>query len=166
METVRANRSVDTVTGVFATKTDAENAYRTLLKMGYQPDEVTLIMSEETCRKLYEASCSDLGNEMSERQKHKLQVTRISEALDVFGSYVAIPGLALVVAGDLGGSAARAITSSVLSDDYAEYFQRRIQDGEILIDFGLHAARERKTIMGVWETYGGMPLSRKVSNAA
>jgi len=54
----------------------------------------------------------------------------------------------------------------VLSDEYAAYFQRRIQEGEILIDFGLHNVKERNLIMNLWENYGGFSLVRKISNAA
>ena len=86
--------------------------------------------------------------------------------MDVFGRFVAIPGLALVVAGKLDEGGQRAITSTVLSDEYATYFQRRIQEGEILIDFGLHNVKERNLIMNLWENYGGFSLVRKISNAA
>ncbi|TLV03537.1 hypothetical protein [Dyadobacter luticola] len=159
-------KKISTMTGVFATREDAENAYKTLIGLGYEAEEITLIMSEETCGKLYHHSGSDFYTDNLKHHRKKLQVTRISDALDVYGRFVAIPGLALVVVGKLNEGGLRAMSSSVMSDDYAEYFKRRIQDGEILIDFGLHTPKEQKLLLGLWEDYGGMPLVRRVTNAA
>jgi hypothetical protein len=162
------HQSISTVTGVFATREDAEKAYQTLIKLGYQAEEITLIMSEDTCDRLYEHDGDSFYNNagLDYFKRKKLQVSRISDALDVYGRFVAIPGLALVVAGDLKEGGFRALSSSVMSDEYGEYFQSRIQDGEILIDFGLHTPKERNLIMGLWENYGGYPIARKISNAA
>jgi hypothetical protein len=167
MDTLQ-QKSISTLTGVFATRDDAENAYRTLLKLGYRAEEITLIMSEETCDRLYERHEEDfyVSKNQDYFKRKKLQVSRISDALDVYGRFVAIPGLALVVAGNLKEGGFRALSNSVMSDDYAEYFQRRISDGEILIDFGLHTVKERNLIIGLWENYGSFPLVRRVRNAA
>jgi hypothetical protein len=164
MESLQQNKSINTVTGVFATREDAENAYQTLLRLGYKASEITLIMAAETFEKLYQNRNN--GFYQNNTAKKKLQVTRISEALDVMGSFVAIPGLALVVAGDLTTGGVRALSSSVLSDSYAEYFQNRLMDGEILIDFGLHTNREKKLIVNKWEDFGGFPLIRRITEAA
>jgi hypothetical protein len=153
---------------MFATRADAENAYLSLLKLGYKPEEITLVMSEETCDRLYQYHEDDFYQSRKVRSGagKKLQVTRISDALDVLGRFVAIPGLALVVAGKLDEGGQRALSNTVLSDEYATYFQRRIQEGEILIDFGLHNLKERNLIVNLWENYGGFSLVRKISNAA
>jgi hypothetical protein len=166
MKTFDHNKSINTVTGVFSTKEDAENAYQTLLNLGYMPNEISLIMSEETCRQSFGYAAEDFERNFLLHHRKKLQVTSISDGLDVYGKFVAIPGLALVVIGDLHEGAHRALLSSVLSDDYAEYFQRRLVDGEILIDFGLHTSREKRLILGLWEDYGGFPLVRRISAAA
>jgi len=153
---------------MFATRADAENAYQSLLNLGYKPEEITLVMSEETCERLYQYHESDFYKSLAFKPgiDKKLQVTRISDALDMLGRFVAIPGLALVVAGKLDEGGQRAIANTVLSDEYATYFQRRIQEGEILIDFGLHNLKERNLIVNLWENYGGFSLVRKISNAA
>ncbi|WP_031530132.1 hypothetical protein [Dyadobacter crusticola] len=164
MDSIQQNKSINTVTGVFATREDAENAYQTLLRLGYNAGEITLIMSEDTFDRLYEHKSNYFYQ--SNTTKKKLQVTRTSEALDVMGRFVAIPGLALVVAGDMANGGARALASSVLSDKYAEYFQNRLIDGEILIDFGLHTSREKNLILHKWEDFGGYPLIRRINNAA
>ncbi|KAA0992581.1 hypothetical protein [Dyadobacter aurulentus] len=163
MESSQQKRSINTVTGVFATREDAENAYQSLLHLGYKADEITLIMAEETFDKLYDRKVNRFQHSPARK---KLQVTRISEALDVLGRFVAIPGLALVVATDFAKGGARALSSSVLSENYAEYFQNRLLHGEILIDFSLHTAREKNLIVHQWEDFGGYPLIRRISNAA
>jgi hypothetical protein len=168
MEALHQHKSINTVTGVFATREDAEKAYQTLIKLGYRAEEITLIMSKDTCDRLYEHDGDSFYNNsgLDYFKRKKLRVSRISDALDVYGKFVAIPGLALVVAGNLQEGGFRALSSSVMSDEYGEYFQSRIQDGEILIDFGLHTAKERNLIIGLWENYGGYPIVRKISNAA
>jgi hypothetical protein len=168
MNSTPTSKSVSTLTSVFATRADADNAYKALLKLGYEAGEITLIMSEETSERLYQYHDTDFDNTQKSGagKDKKLQVTRISDALDVLGRFVAIPGLALVVAGKLDEAGQRAISNTVLSDEYAAYFQKRIQEGEILIDFGLHNSRERNIIMDLWENYGGNSLIRKVNNAA
>ncbi|MCE7062114.1 hypothetical protein [Dyadobacter sp. CY343] len=164
MESLHQQKSINTVTGVFATRKDAENAYQTLLRLGYRADEITLIMAEGTFDKLFDHPKNYFYQDSTSTKKE--QVTKISEALDVLGRFVAIPGLALVVAGDLTKGGVRALSSSVLSDEYAEYFQNRLLDGEILIDFGLHTNREKDLIVHKWEDFGGYPLIRSVNNAA
>lgn len=155
MKSIPDRKDINTVTGVFATREDAENAYQALLDLRYNPNEITLVMSRETRDKLF-----------TDQNVKTRRTTRIAAALEKFGTEVTIPGLALVVAGNLADNGMRTMMSSVLSDQYAEYFQGRIADGEILIDFGLHTAKEKNRIIHLWENYGGDPLVRRVSIAA
>ncbi|QRR00915.1 hypothetical protein [Dyadobacter sandarakinus] len=165
MKTVDHQESVSTVTGMFATGKDAEKAYQTLLDLGYHKEEITLVMSEAAYKELIQAH--------TQQNVHPTFVISrpgrsagFREALDQYAHYVGIPGLSFMVVGNLTEGGLRTISDTILSDEYAEYFQRSVRSGEILIDFGLHNAREKNLITDLWENFGGHPLVRPVGNAA
>ena len=165
MENQFKKNNAFTVTSVFSTKEDAENAYHVLMLMGYTPEEITLIMSEDTKEKLYKHDTRMLLNSSGCFDKENSCIT-ISDAVDTLGKYVALPGVALMVAGDFNDGGVRAVSTSVMSDKYAQYYRTRINEGEIVIDFQPHSLKERDMITGLWENYGGFSHIRRVGNAA
>lgn len=167
MEARRNRKDTFTVTGVFASRKDAENAYHLLMELGYAPEEVTLIMSDETGEKI----CGKRKSESRFVLGRKINTTNyagsnISDAIDSLGKFVALPGVALMVAGDFQDGGVSALINSVMSDKYAGFYKSVIKDGEIVIDFTPHSAREKNIIMNLWENYRGYPVIRKAENAA
>ncbi|HEV7381078.1 MAG TPA: hypothetical protein VGN64_14860 [Dyadobacter sp.] len=159
-----SNRRQDagTVTGIFATKEDAEIAYNSLLQMGYRPDEIILMMSEHTKERFYNdpmidpfqlSGCPATGN-------------AIQTAIRFLGKFVAFPGVAMMVVGNLRDGGIRAMSRSVMSDKYAQFFRTRINEGEIVIDFNPHSVKERNLIRTIWEKCGGFPLVRRSGRVA
>lgn len=151
-----------TVTGIFATKEDAEVAYNSLLQMGYAPEEITLMMSEHTKERFYKdvfpdpyqlGGCPAAGN-------------AIQTAIRFLGRFVAFPGVAMMVVGNLRDGGIRALARSVMSDKYAQFFRTRINEGEIVIDFNPHSVKERNLIWAIWEKCGGLPLIRRSGRVA
>jgi len=138
------------------------------MELGYTPKEVTLIMSEETCEKIASnyPEKSQNGTGKSSRFTNMKIARDISDAIDSMGKFVAIPGVAMMVAGDLNDRGLRALSNSVMSDRYADFYQSLIRDGEIVIDFTPHSAREKNMITGLWENYRGYPIIRRAENAA
>jgi len=165
MENQHTKRDTCTITGVFATQEDAENAFHILMEMGYNPEEITLIMSDETKDKIYNHKAG-LRLDSVPDSEHANACMTILDALDSLGKFVAIPGVSLMVAGDFNDGGVRALTSSVLSEKYAQFYQTRIKDGEILIDFQPHTMKERNMITSLWENYGGDSVIRRLGNAA
>lgn len=47
------SHEIGTITGVFRTKEDAEQAYNALVSRGYAPDEITVLMSDKTRDKYF-----------------------------------------------------------------------------------------------------------------
>ena len=165
METLNTKKDTCTVTGIFATREDAENAYHTLIEMGYSPEEITLIMSDETNDKLYKRSSVMMLD--SNYGFHNDDVCNsIADAIDHLGMFVSFPGVSLVVAGDFNDGGVRALTSSVMSDKYAQFYRNRLKDGEIVINFQPHTLKERNIIASIWENYGGDSVIRRLSHAA
>ena len=163
METNYNMQDTCTVTGIFATREDAENAFHILIELGYNPAEITLIMSEETKEKLYNCCVPQIH---SAGFNGKRCCATISDAINTLGKFISFPGVALMVAADFNDGGVRALNASVMSDRYAQYFRTRINDGEIVIDFKPHTVQERNIITGLWENYGGDPLIRRFRNVA
>ena len=166
MENQGNGKSAFTVTGVFADKGDAENAYHFLMTLGYTPSEVTLIMSDETGQKMNRQSDQRLLGGSRTRFTIQKELNGISEAINSYGKFVAIPGASLMVAGDLAGSGLHALANSVMSDKYATYYKTLIKEGEIVIDFAPHSVKEKNMITGLWEDFHGYPITRRANHAA
>jgi len=165
MEMLNTKKDTCTVTGIFATREDAENAYHTLIEMDYSPDEITLIMSDETNDKLYKPASVMMANSNYGFQDSDV-CNSIADAIDHLGMFISFPGMSLVVAGDFNDGGMRALASSVMSDKYAQFFRNRIKDGEIVINFQPHTLKERNMIANIWENYGGDSVIRRLSHAA
>lgn len=168
METQADRKNVFTVTGVFASSRDAENAYHLLIELGYMPEEITLIMSEEMGQRISNSQSEKSGLITEKKSKNidRKFASGISHAVDSLGKFVALPGVSLMVAGDFNDGGVRALTNSVMSDKYADFYRSLILEGEIVIDFTPHTAKEKNMITGLWENYRGYPIIRRASNAA
>ena len=163
MDTNNTINNAGTITGIFATKEDADRAYYSLMELGYSEEEITLIMSEETQEKLYAlpVSVSSSGYVYESQNKNPIQT-----ALEHLGKFVSFPGVAMVVAANFNDGGVRALSASVMSDKYAQFFRGRINEGEIVIDFKPHSIYERNYITDLWKKIGGFPLIRRLSTAA
>ncbi len=168
MDTRLNGRDVSTITGVFASSDDAENAYQLLMELGYDPGEVTLIMSDETGEKLRRRNNKDARPVSGRKEKsHRNEIdSYISAVVDSLGKFVALPGVTLMVAGDLKDGGVRALTNSVMSDKYGEFYQAVVRDGEIVINFTPHSSREKNIVVTLWEDYRGFPVVRRPANVA
>jgi hypothetical protein len=117
----RTSHEIGTITGVFRTKEDAEQAYQSLINRGYSSDEITVLMSDKT-RDLYfkdtESRTDDRDYDDDRKRDKKTLGSKAMEkagvgsaiggtagaivgAIAAIGTSVAIPGLGLVVAGPL-----------------------------------------------------------------
>lgn len=163
MRAQRETQNTSVITGMFANTTEAENAYHLLMELGYAPHEVTLIMSE----KLSEALLGRTNGRKTLRIHQDLECCpEISDAITAHGTCVAIPGCKIVVTGDFSDGSARAISESVLSDDYAEFYQSRLEEGEIIIDFVAHSARDKRLVRKMWADCDCLPIVRHAGHAA
>jgi hypothetical protein len=152
-----------TVTGIFATREDADRAYHSLIELGYCEEEITLIMSEKTQEKHFGIPGDKLNAGYTPDPQNESDIVR---AIQHLGKYVSFPGVALVVAANFNDGGVRALSASVMSDTYAQFFRGRINDGEIVIDFNPHSIKERNLITGLWKSLGGLPLIRRLDVAA
>jgi hypothetical protein len=166
METTKMRKNTLTVTGVFANEEDAENAYHLLMELGYTPEEVTLIMSNKTGESLLKHDFFEAETLSEADQDREEAGNNISDAIDTMGKFVSFPGCTLIVAGDFKDGGIRAVAESVMSDEYAEFYQNRVREGEIIIDLTPHNLKEISMITDLWENFRGYPLIRRSKHAA
>ena len=93
------------ITGLFKDKESAESAYRSASQSGYSPNEINVIMSEETREKYYGKNTTletEVGNKAAEGGAIGAAVGgtvgAIAAAIAAVGSVLVLPGLGLVVA--------------------------------------------------------------------
>lgn len=145
--------STPMLTGVFRNRQDAEAAYNDLVKHGYQKDDITLIMSEETRSRYFdhddEARESNMGSKALEGTGAGSAAGGIIGAaagiLATVGTSIAIPGLGLLIAGPiaagLAGAGAGGITGGLIGalvgagipKERAKRFEDEIKEGAIVI---------------------------------
>lgn len=106
--------SSDMVTALFTDRDRAERAYGTLTARGYDPKEVSVVMSDDTRKRYFAPSAADteLGNKAAKGAgvggAIGGTVGAIGAAIAAVGTSLAIPGLGLIVAGPLAAALAGA----------------------------------------------------------
>ena len=157
------------LTGVFRNRQDAEEAYNDLVKHGYNKDDITLIMSEETRSEYLDEDDSE-----SEMGSKALEGTGAGSAIGgtlgaaagiiaAIGTSVAIPGLGLVVAGPLvgglAGAGAGGITGGLIGaligagipEERAKLFKEEIEEGAIVVGVRPHNREHARYLQSEWQ---------------
>ncbi|CAN5182997.1 hypothetical protein BH23BAC1_BH23BAC1_34690 [soil metagenome] len=166
------------VTGLFRDKESAEQAYRSLLDKGYTPDEVTVLMSEETRNTHFKGKDNDseLGNKSLEGAGAGSAIGgtlgAIIGAVAAVGASVAIPGVGLVVAGPivaaLTGAGAGGLTGGLIGaligagipEDKAKVYKSGIKEGSIVMGVEPRSEADAEYFESEWETYNAEHLHR------
>lgn len=149
-ETKFADNRIDRL---FTDATTANQYYDHLIKLGYENDDISVLMSKETKDKFYE------GNPNIEKTEDAALkgagagsaiggvVGAVVGAVAAVGSSMIIPGIGLVVAGPLvaafagagagaggaGGAIIGALTNAGLSDDVSTTYVNHLNEGKIII---------------------------------
>lgn len=174
---------VDTVTNgnmmtaLFRDRVDAENAYQALLDRGYERNDISILMSEDT-RRTYETTRgeTELGNKAAEGTGVGAAiggtVGAIIGAIAAIGTSVIIPGLGLIVAGPVAaafaGAGAGGATGGLLGaligwgipEETAEAYQTGLREGGVVLGVRPRTAAEANEIANVWEEYNGEQIYR------
>jgi uncharacterized protein YjbJ (UPF0337 family) len=125
----RSNRMM---TGMFRDRDSAEQAYRSLSDRGYGKDDVNLLMSDDTRKKHFSKTDTELGTKAWEDAGKGAAigggVGATLAALAAVGTTLALPGLGLLIAGPiaaaLAGGGAGALTGGLIGAWWAMAFRR------------------------------------------
>ncbi|MFJ1269173.1 hypothetical protein ACD661_11455 [Legionella lytica] len=162
-----AQKDMHITTEVFETPEAAEKAYQEALDAGYSPQDITVLMSEDSRNKYYNSVLVKEGSKASEGLAvggtTGAALGGIVGALAALGTSLLIPGLGLVVAGPiaagLAGAGAGGITGGLvgsligwgISEDKAKVIETEIQSGGIIL--GVNETLPEKDLSTRWEKY-------------
>jgi hypothetical protein len=153
-------------TEIFNNRTTAEKAYNDAIARGYKPDEINVLMSEDSKKKYY----GTLLVTESDKSMEGLgvggatggAVVGILAAIAAIGTSLVIPGLGLVVAGPLAAGLAGAGAGSIaggligaligwgIPEDRAEIYEKGLKSGGIVLGVKEHPQRP---IESDWRKY-------------
>lgn len=161
-----------TIMGVFHSRDDAENAYNALIEKGYSPDEIILLMTDETHRRHFvDAREHEPGTKAMESAGIGSAiggtVGAIVGAIAAIGTSLALPGLGLVIAGPivaaLTGAGAGGITGGLIGGlvgsgvpkEHAAAYESSLKEGGVVIGVVPKTAEDRRLISTAWRNYRG-----------
>ena len=181
METTKsATEKVGILTGAFSTRAEAEKAYDSLINKGYNADDITVLMSDNTRDTHFKDGHTDkehdtdLGNKSMEGAGVGSAIGgtagAIVGAIAAAGTAIALPGLGLVLAGPLAaglaGAGAGGLTGGLIGalvgagipKERAETYKERIKDGDIVIGVTPRSHDDATVIQSEWQKYNGQEL--------
>ena len=154
------------MTAFFRSWSDAEEAYKDLLKRDFTRDQISILMSEDT-RERYAGRKTEMGNKALEGTGAGAAVGgavgAIVAAIVAVGTSIAIPGLGLVVAGPIaaalagagaGGAAGGLIGALIgagIPEETVKRYESGIQEGGIVLGVEPRSAAEAKEIERIWK---------------
>src|SRR6187549_16060 len=139
------------LTGMFADRESAENAFNSLQARGYSNDDINLIMSDETRKKHFSGDMeeTEIGTKAAEGAGKGSAiggtVGAIAGVIAAIGTSLVIPGLGLVVAGPLAaglaGAGAGGLTGGIIGalvgsgipEERARIYEDGIKKGNVVM---------------------------------
>lgn len=166
---IDSNRTNGLTTGLFHDKDSAERAYHHAIEQGYKPEDVNVMMSEETRKKYYD---SPLVENQEDTKAVKgmgvggaigAAVGGTIAAIAAMGTALVIPGLGLVVAGPLAAALAGAGAGSVsggligalvgwgIPEEKVREYETGIKNGGVVL--GVDESSKGTNLHRDWQTY-------------
>lgn len=160
-------KDIHLTTEIFHSKEAAEKAYQDAIDAGYTPQDINVLMSEDSRNKYYDSVLVKEGSKASEGLgiggATGATVGGIVGAVAAIGTSLVIPGLGLVIAGPLaaglagagaGGIAGGLIGSLIgwgIPEDRAKVFESGIKSGGIVL--GVNETRPDSDLSSTWSKY-------------
>jgi hypothetical protein len=166
------------VSAIFRDSDDAESAYRETRDHGYDPEELTVLMSEQARDEYFPTE-----NVVLEREHKTLEGTgaggaigavvgAVAGAIAAIGTTIVIPGLGLVVAGPLAaalaGAGAGGVTGGLLgalvgtgmTEERARIYQTAIEEGGMVLSVTPRSPEEADWIEETGKNCGAEDIYR------
>lgn len=161
------HKDMHMTTELFKTQEEAEKAYQDALDAGYKPQDINVIMSEDSRKKYYDSMLVKEGSKASTGMGvgglTGAAIGGIVAAIAAVGTSLVIPGLGLVIAGPLAaglaGAGAGGITGGLVGaligwgipEDKAKVFEEGIKSGGIVL--GVHENRPNTNLNTTWKNH-------------
>lgn len=160
-------KDVHFTTEIFKTQEAAEKAYQDAIDSGYSPQDINIIMSEDSRKRYYDSVLVKEGSKASEGLgvggATGATVGGVVAAVAAIGTSLVIPGLGLVIAGPLaaglagagaGGIAGGLVGSLIgwgIPEDKAKVFESGIKEGGIVL--GVNETQPDSDLSSTWKNY-------------
>jgi len=161
-------RSSRIMTGLFRDRESAEGAYRSLSSRGYGKDDVNLLMSDDTRKKYFSDTDTELGTKAWEDAGKGAAigggVGATLAAIAAIGTTLALPGLGLLIAGPiaaaLAGGGAGALTGGLIGalvghgipEERAKEYDKGIREGGIVLGVNPRTDEDADFLEQEWRT--------------
>jgi hypothetical protein len=161
------NKDIYLTTEIFKNQEDAEKAYQDALDAGYTPNDINVMMSEDSRKKYYGSVLVKEGSKASQGLgvggATGAALGGIVAAIAAIGTSLVIPGLGLIIAGPLAAGLAGAGAGSIagglvgaligwgIPEDKAKTFETGIKSGGIVL--GVNETRPNTNLSSSWEKY-------------
>lgn len=166
------------VTSIFHNINDADLVYDFLLTKGYSKEDITIVMTDDT----HKGHFQQVSMEAHEAEEtHALDdagrgallggtAGAIISALAVIGSNLALPGFGLVMmgpllagitgaaAGSIAGGTIGAIIGSGYPKEHAEYYEKSIREGGIMISVSPRTVPDKLAIIEEFKKQNGQSI--------
>lgn len=171
------------LSALFRDRESAENAYQATLDMGYESDEINIVMSKDTREKYFH----ERSEGRSKMGSKALEGTGAGSAiggglgaaagiLAAIGTSITVPGLGIVIAGPLAaglaGAGAGGITGGVIGalvgagipEERADTYESGIEKGHIVLTVKPHSEQEARELEEEWREHHGEEIHRSLEN--
>lgn len=172
-QTSDGNGSDRMLTGMFADRESAENAFNSLHERGYSNDDINLVMSDETRKKHFsgDEEETEIGTKAAEGAGKGSAiggtVGAIAGVIAALGTSLVIPGLGIVIAGPiaagLAGAGAGGITGGVIGalvgsgipEARAKLYESGVKKGNIVVGVNPRNEEDAKHFEKNWRENKG-----------
>lgn len=166
------------VTGLFPDRNSAERAYSSISNRGYAPDDINVVMSDDTRHRYFTSAPqeTELGNKAAEGAgvggAIGGTVVGIAAAVAAIGSNLILPGLGLVIAGPLaagvaglgagalGGGIVGALVGWSMPEERVKHYEEGIKNGGILVGVRAKNAEDATHFEDAWRANNGQHVYR------
>ena len=166
------------LTGMFADRESAENAFNSLHDRGYSNDDINLIMSDETRKKHFEGELqeTEIGTKAAEGAGKGSAiggtVGAIAGVIAALGTSLAIPGLGIVIAGPiaagLAGAGAGGLTGGIIGalvgygipEARAKIYESGVKKGNIVLGVRPRNEEDAEYFENKWREHKGEEIYR------
>jgi len=160
------------VTSSFRDRESAERAYQSIASRGYKNEDIHVIMSDDTRKRLFskDSPKSDLGNKALQGAGVGGAVGGVVGAtlmgLVAAAAAVTVPGIGLVIAGPLAGALAGGATGAAagglmgllvgagIPEDRAKIYENDLKDGGIVLGVKPRHDDDVRYFESEWKTEG------------
>jgi hypothetical protein len=160
------NKNSRMVTGLFRDRDSAERAYNSLSDRGYNKDDVTLMMSDETRKTHFNDSGTELGSKAAEGAGVGAGIGgtlgAVLAGVAAVGTTLVLPGIGLVVAGPIAaalagagaggiaGGLVGALIGAGIPEERVKHYEEGIKNGGILMGVSPRSDEDAAHIEKSW----------------